>query len=250
MHYPTLSEAIGELRSQKYANHDSPECLADIERLRNGEPLQYVMGYANFLGCHIDMSTKPMIPRYETAYWVEKAAKRIAGDERALRLADLFAGSGNIGIALLKLLPAATMEFHEIDATLFPGIERSLMINNIDRARAQLIVADGLSGLAGKYDALFAVPPYIPFSALPDLDPEQRDHEPHLAFFAEENGRAYHRLLIEKARQFLVPGGHLFMETDMDHKEGTDAMLRGTSWSTVLYTPDPYGALTNVILTA
>lgn len=252
MREPTLEEHVARVLREKHADIASDAFRADEARLRAGEPVEYVLGYADFLGCRIDLVDRPMVPRYETAFWVEKAITEVQSRESVIRspirIADTFSGSGNVGTAILKHIPNTNVEFFELDETLLPGIARSLALNDIDPKRAAISVASGLDGLRGTYDAIFAVPPYVPRAALPDLDPEMRDWEPHLAFFADEDGRAFHRVLIERAWDFLNPGGTLYMETDMDHEEGTRAMLEGTRWSKVEFWPDPYGATPNVVL--
>jgi methylase of polypeptide subunit release factors len=73
-------------------------------------------------------------------------------------------------------------------------------------------------------------------------------YEPHLAFFAHEEGHEFHRILIEKGRDFLKEGGTLFMETDMDHNEWVRDAVKNTAWSSLEFWPDPYGATPNVVL--
>lgn len=253
MREPTLEENIDRVFREKHNERDTPEFRTDEMRLRRGEPVEYILGYADFLGSRIDLADRPMIPRYETAFWVERAIQEVANRQspvagKTTRIADTFAGSGNVGTAILKHVPHATVEFFELDEKLLPGIARTLTRNDIDHRRAKVIAANALDGLTGTYDAIFAVPPYVPREALPDLDPEMRDFEPHLAFFAEEGGRAFHRLLVERAWDFLNEGGTLYVETDFDHEEGTRKMLGGTKWSKVEFWPDPYGATPNVVL--
>ena len=248
--YPSHTQAIAYLLEAKYAGVETTEFLHDAERIRAGEPWEYVLGWADFLGVRIDLADRPMVPRYETGFWVARAIEDLQQHERPLRVADLFAGSGNVGSAVLKHVPNATIEFHERDALLFPGIVRTLSANGIDASRATMVPADALSGLTGKYDALLAVPPYVAYDALPDLDPEQRDYEPHLAFFAEENGTAFQRQLIERAQEFLAPGGTVYMESDMGQEDYLTELARKNSWTHIERRPDPYGAMPNFVLRA
>jgi release factor glutamine methyltransferase len=165
-----------------------------------------------------------------------------------LRIADTFSGAGNVGIALLAHLPNAVVEFFELDPNLTLQIEKSILLNAIDSRRVHVMPASDLEGLTGTYDAIFAVPPYVPYDALPELDPEMIDHEPHLAFFAHDNGHEFHSILIEKGRDFLKEGGTLYMETDMDHNEWVREAVKNTAWKSLEFWPDPYGATPNVVL--
>lgn len=249
-----LNKQIERLRREKYHGEETEEFLRDAERLKNGEPYEYVLGYADFLGAKIDLSYRPMIPRPETAFWVARAIdelKQKSADTtgiKPLRIADTFAGAGNVGVALLKHLPNATVEFFELDPALKVQIEKNVEINDIDPSRARIIAVSDIQGLTGEYDVITAVPPYVPYSALPDLDPEMINFEPHLAFFAHEDGHEFHRILIEKGRDFLKDGGTLYMETDMDHNDWVREHVKGTPWSSLEFWPDPYGATPNVVL--
>lgn len=237
-----------KILQEKYAGAASPAYEADCVRLLKGEPYEYVLGHVDFLGAHIDLSLHPMIPRPETAFWVARAIEELKTKGGSLRLADTFSGAGNVGLALLVNLPHATVDISELDPALKPQIELSLEKNSVVGGRARVITASTLEGLTGTYDAIFAVPPYVPYSALPDLDPEMRDHEPHLAFFAHEDGHEFHRILIAEAWEYLNPGGTLYMEADMDHNDAIRIMVEGTKWSSLEFWPDPYGATPNVVL--
>jgi len=285
-----IDAQIEKLKREKYSGKETDGFLVDAERIRNGEPYEYVLGYVDFLGAHIDLSHRPMIPRPETAFWVARAIEELKTKDGSLRIADTFSGAGNVGIALLKYLPNASVEFFELDPKLKAQIEMSIERNGIDRARTKVINASALDGLekdiepsdldavrgvseardqdvhtrttrgmnerddkemrqvCGLYDAIFAVPPYVPYEALPDLDKEMIEHEPHLAFFAHDNGHEFHKILIEKGRDFLKEGGALYMEADMDHNDAIREMVKNTAWSKLEFWPDPYGATPNVVL--
>lgn len=244
---PTISPRDRERIEQAFA--DDPAALADaLARLENGEPIEYVLGRTEFLGCTIDLSHRPMIPRPETAFWVSRAIDELKRRAEPLRIADTFSGAGNVGTAILSHLPNARVDLSEFDAALLPQIEKNLATNRIDPSRARVVRGDILEGLVGPYDAIFAVPPYVPDAALPDLDPEMIRFEPHLAFFGGEDGHRFHRALIGGAWDLLAPGGTLYMEADMDHEPAIRAMLPGTRWSAIEFWPDPYGATPNVVL--
>lgn len=239
-----------KLKNEKYAGVVTADFFSDAKRLENGEPYEYVLGYVDFCGAHIDLSLHPMIPRPETAFWVTRAIEelKLKYGEEPLRLADIFAGAGNVGLALLANLPHATVDICELDPKLKEQVEINLDKNKIEDGRARVIIASDIQGLEGKYDAILAVPPYVPYEALPDLDREMIEHEPHLAFFAHDDGHEFHKILIDSAWDYLNEGGTLYMEADMDHNDAIREMVKGTKWSKLEFWPDPYGATPNVVL--
>lgn len=244
---PTISEHDRACIEHTFAS-DPAACRDALARLEDGEPIEYILGRGDFLGTIIDLSLRPMIPRPETAFWVARAIDELRGKPGPLRLADTFSGAGNVGIALLKHLPESRVDLSEFDATLIPQIEINVLLNGIDPDRTRIFAGDTLQGLTGSYDAIFAVPPYVPDAALPELDPEMIRFEPHLAFFGGEDGHRFHRALVAGAWDLLAPGGTLYMEADMDHEQAIHAMLPGTRWSSIEFWPDPYGATPNVVL--
>jgi len=239
-----------QLLRDKYHDVVTPAYEADCARLLAGEPYEYVLGHVDFLGAHIDLSQKPMIPRPETAFWVKRAIEELKRQDKPLHLADTFAGAGNVGLALLTHLLSATVDISELDPALASQIEKNLELNHIAPGRARVITASALDGLTGPYDAILAVPPYVPYAALPDLDPEMIHHEPHLAFFAHDDGHEFHRVLISTAYDLLAPGGTLYMEADYDHNEAIKKLVAesGVPWQALEFWPDPYGATPNVVL--
>lgn len=243
-----LERQIQKLKDEKYSGNETADFFSDRERLREGEPYEYVRGSVSFLGAHIDLSLRPMIPRPETAFWVARAIEELKTKNVPLRIADTFAGAGNVALALLTHLPYAVVDISEVDLNLKAQIELNLSKNNIPSSRAAVITASALEGLTGTYDAIFAVPPYVPYAALPELDPEMINFEPHLAFFAHNDGHEFHEILIRDAISLLSPGGTLYMETDMDHMEWVREAVKGTEWSSLEFWPDPYGATPNVVL--
>jgi len=243
-----IDTLIERLKTEKYHGEESDAFQHDVERLQKGEPYEYVLGHVDFLGARIDLSLKPMIPRPETAFWVARAIEELKAKEGPLRIADTFSGAGNVGLAILMHLPNTFVDFFELDPTLKEQIEKSIALNNIDSSRTKVLSASDIQGLTGTYDALFAVPPYVPYEALSELDQEMIDHEPHLAFFAHDNGHEFHRILIENGRDFLKEGGTLYMEADMDHNEWVKEAVKDTAWKSLEFWPDPYGATPNVVL--
>ncbi|MDO8520716.1 MAG: HemK/PrmC family methyltransferase [bacterium] len=142
------------LLNEKYSGVETPAFRTDLKRLERGEPLAYIIGWVDFLGCRIDLSARPLIPRPETEFWVEQAMAEVtsgqwlvASRKNSLKILDLFAGSGCIGIALLKHLPNAMVDFGEKDPRLCKQIEKNIALNAIDPKRTRVIQTDVFSNI-------------------------------------------------------------------------------------------------------
>ena len=228
--YLSHEEAKAKILSEKYGGVPADAFRADCTRIDAHEPWQYVLGYAEFLDCRIDLPVthRAMVPRDETAFWVKRVVDewRDAGPFTAL---DLYAGSGNIGIALAKHLPQAHATFNELDAELLPQIAHSLEINAIDASRATLIAGDSLKNITGKFDVVGANPPYVDPADAGDMDAEMH-YEPQMAFFGSADGFGHLRELIREGKQYLTPRGVLYVECDMTQVEELKKILATSDW--------------------
>src|SRR3989338_8148178 len=150
---PQLSKEIRWLLEEKYHGQLTPIAKRDIARLQKGEHIDYVIGFVDFLGCRIDVSHTLFIPRPETEYWVKQAIGDMQRDaQKNIRCLDLFAGSGCIGVAVLKHVPQAHVDFGEKNKKLLSQIRLNAKLNSTDSKRYKVIQSDGFSSIKGKYD--------------------------------------------------------------------------------------------------
>ncbi len=224
------------LLEEKYGGVRTPECEADCARLQGGEPVAYVIGTQPFLGLTIYLDSKPLIPRPETEWWVERAlGEGIVGESRVL---DLCAGSGAIGCAALKYLPHAHVYFGEIDPAHESTIYKNIRENHLDASRADVRVGDLVAPFVGMtFDLILANPPYIPESR--ELDLSVADHEPSLALRSGPHGLDLMRRLARELRTFLAPNGVAYIECDSEHAEEARTLFAAAGFSATLHT-DPY----------
>jgi release factor glutamine methyltransferase len=236
------------LLREKYNGKETPEFFEDIRRIESGEPVDYVIGFSMFLGAKIDLSHHPMIPRQETEWWVEKAMESIPF--HAINVLDIFAGSGCIGIAILKHFPDAIVDFGEKDPLLIKQIEKNLAINKIAPARAHARETDVFANIPPKkYDFIFANPPYISHDRKYQVARPVMEHEPHLALFADDDGLFFVKKMLKEAPDFLTFDGKLFMEFDQWQKEEIEKLVEDSKFEGVFW-KDQYEKWRAAVLSA
>lgn len=220
-----LDKEISWLLDEKYGGTRPPEAEGDIERLRAGEPLAYVIGFVDFLGSKIDLSQRTLIPRPETEFWVEKQFTTIYRSKlERPKCLDIFAGSGCIGISLLKKIPGSTVDFADIDDRAIRQIEINCKLNGIEKNRYRIIKSDIFENIHDSYDFIFANPPYIAEDKISDVEKSVLDHEPHQALFAGPDGLLFIKKFLDQAQTYLSHGVNLYMEFDSHQKEVLEKM--------------------------
>ena len=216
------------------------------------EPEAYILGSVDFLKCKIDLSKRPLIPRVETEFWVEKAIKVIQAREaiEAIRCLDIFAGSGCIGIALLKHLESAVVDFVDVDEKAVEQIAINAKLNNIDASRFQIIKSDMFENVSGSYDYIFANPPYVAEEKIEDVQDSVLNYEPHNALFGGADGLLYIRTFLEKAHKYLNKGGKIYMEFDPHEKEEIERISKSAGYKEIKFHQDQFQRWRHLSLSA
>lgn len=203
----------GIVLHEKYNGEIKTGIFRDIKRLWAVEPIGYVVGRTLFCGATIDLSLRPIVPRPETEWWVLKAIDEISGDgKNGFRCLDMFAGSGCIGIAVLRSCHRALVDFVDIDDRAIEQIKINLRINNISSDRARVIKSDIFKNVSGKYDYIFANPPYVPRALDNRVFASSLKFEPHLGLFSGYDGCDALFRLIEGVKLHLVSEGKIWVE--------------------------------------
>jgi len=226
----------------------SPEIQKDLARLEAGEPIQYVIGWVDFLGCHIDLSYKPLIPRPETEFWVEQVIKNVKAErgEAPKKILDLCCGSGCIGIAILKHLPQSHVDFVDISTTALEQTQHNLKLNNIDDSRYTTIQSNLFEQLGNDtYDLILTNPPYVDPQA--KLDGGLR-FEPPEALFAQNHGLALIEKIISTYQNHLKPNGKLYMEFGMGQEKEIEQYCEKNRLKTSEFHKDQYGIVRWIML--
>jgi len=165
----------------------------DINALRDGKPVQQVIGYQYFCGHKIYVDENVLIPRQETENLVELVAQLIAEKygEKDVSILDLCCGSGAIGLSLSNEHTKLTLS--DISKKAINNAKRNA--KHFDVNDATFVVGDLFENIKGKYDVIVCNPPYIENEE--NIDEQVYRYEPHLALIAKPGYIFYERVLKE-----------------------------------------------------
>ncbi|MES2014501.1 MAG: HemK family protein methyltransferase [Patescibacteria group bacterium] len=237
------------LLREKHNGQKTSAYESDLLRLHAGEPLAYIIGFIPFLGAKIFLDSHPLIPRPETEYWTEEAVREITvyreqftEKEERIKILDLCAGSGAIGVAVLQRVPGVLVDFADIDSSHFPTIQKNVRTNGIDESLVHILESDIWSAITDTYDFILSNPPYLSKNRTDRIETSVLQSEPEKALFAEENGFALIRKILEGLDAHLKPKGVLYIEHEPEHEE-TLKELAHTLHFKAETLPDQYGVL-------
>lgn len=162
-----------------------------VDRLRNSEPLQYVVGNVNFFGNIFKVNDKVLIPRFETEELVENVINYIKYEfTDAKSLIDLGCGSGAIGLSIKN-------EYPNLDVTLVDISKDALEITkeNMDNLNlsCNIIESDMWTNIKGTYDIIVSNPPYIREDE--EIEEIVKNNEPSIALYGGKDGLDYYRII-------------------------------------------------------
>lgn len=193
------------------------ELAALVARRVGGEPLEVVLGWAEFFGLRTHVAGGVFVPRKRSEFLVRQAAA--LGRAGAVIL-DMCCGSGAIGAALLRELGTAELHAADIDPAALQCAKANLA--GVEAQVHEGDLYDALPAtLRGRVDLLVANAPYVPTGSIGLMPPEAREHEPRVALDGGRDGVDVQRRVAAEAPQWLAPGGHLLIETSAEQARRT-----------------------------
>ena len=188
---------------------------AMVDRRAAGEPLEHVLGWAEFCGLRIAVDPGVFVPRRRTEFLVSQAvtlARKAAAAQPRTVVVDLCCGSGALGVALATALGQVELYAADLDPVAVRCARR-----NVAAVGGQVFQGDLFqplpATLRGRAGILLANAPYVPTEEVALLPPEARLHEPQLSLDGGADGLGILRRVARDAPQWLAPGGHLLSET-------------------------------------
>ncbi|MBO4215001.1 MAG: peptide chain release factor N(5)-glutamine methyltransferase [Bacteroidaceae bacterium] len=255
-----LLERVGGLPAAKALIADGNDLLCRRQsllelaaRISQGEPVQYVIGEADFCGMTLKVKPGVLIPRPETeelVNWVVEETSKLKSQPSARRsqiskLLDIGTGSGCIAIALAKKLESAEVEAWDVSEEALQIAQKNAERNGV---RVKLKKVDVLSTLNSKlstlnhYDIIVSNPPYICEEEKGEMERNVLEHEPDLALFVpNDDPLLFYRKIGSLALQLLGEGGLLFFEINRRFGKEVVNMLQEMGYEEVELRQDMFG---------
>ena len=240
-----------------------------IIRLQNGEPVQYVLGEADFAGRTFHVEPGVLIPRPETAelcQWIEENVSSLEADE-SKQILDICTGSGCIAITLgltipnsevtgwdisedalriaqgnMEMLKAGNVRIEYQDALMLPKAAEAAEISEISEAAKMSEAAEADSALAKNWDIIVSNPPYICEKEKADMEKNVLEHEPSIALFVpDEDPLKFYRAIAEYASSALKSEGALYFEINPIYEKETREMLQSLGFKDIETKDDAFG---------
>ena len=236
------------------------ELEAMMQRLEAGEPVQYVVGVAEFCGRQFHVEPGVLIPRPETGEMVrwmleergciEESGKR--KEERDYQVLDVGTGSGCIAITLALEMPQAKVTAWDISEKALSiaktnakalGAKVTFEQQDILKLGEQNISLSSFHfPLSSKFDLIVSNPPYVCQKEAATMERHVLEHEPHLALFVpDDDPLRFYRAIARYAKETLKSNGLLYFELNPLYASETESMVRELGYAETEIKLDMFG---------
>jgi release factor glutamine methyltransferase len=196
-----------------------------LERLKNHEPIQYILGETEFFGLPFEVNSSVLVPRPETEELVEWIIESIEPG-KSLRILDIGTGSGCIAISLARHLPDTFVSAWDVSPQALETAKNNATKNGVAVSFEQKDVLRITSDQIEQFDIIVSNPPYVRDSEKELMKENVLSHEPHLALFVKDHDPLlFYRKITRLAAKSLSADGLLFFEINRDFGQETMDLL-------------------------
>ncbi|WP_020658451.1 putative protein N(5)-glutamine methyltransferase [Amycolatopsis benzoatilytica] len=206
-----------------------------VRRRVAGEPLEYVLGWAEFAGRRFVVAPGVFVPRHRTELLVRLAA----GFARTRSVVlDLCCGSGALGATVAAEVPGIELYAADIE----PAAVECARRNVPGKVCEGDLYSPLPASLRGRVNVLISNVPYVPTDEVALMPPEARDHEPRVALDGGPDGLDVLRRVVAEAPEWLAPGGHVLFEASERQAEAAAAEVRRAGLAAAVEQSEELGA--------
>lgn len=209
-----LTQFVLHLR-QEVSEEDEKLLSSIFNKLKAHKPAQYILGFEDFHGLRFLVDERVLIPRPET----EELVKLILAEnpKTELKVLDIGTGSGAIAVSLKESCPLWQVTASDLSVDALELARENAKLNQVD---ISFIQSDVFEVISDSFDIIVSNPPYISENDKDEVGINVLASEPKMALFADEDGLAIYRQIIERAAKHLSPQGKLYFE--IGYKQGSD----------------------------
>ena len=215
-----------------------------LNRLKEQEPIQYIIGETYFYGMQFKVTKDTLIPRPETEELVEWILRTIKKENPAIL--DIGTGSGCIAISLAKHLPNAQIYAMDISEKALEVTKANAALNQVKVTTFKGDILDKSCwdslGKELKFDIIVSNPPYVREQEKQEIKPNVLHYEPHQALFVTNNNPLqFYEAISDFAVKNLKALGSLFFEINQYLGEETLQLIQNADFENVILKKDLFG---------
>lgn len=197
-----------------------------LARLKNHEPIQYIIGETEFFGLTFSVDNNVLVPRPETEELVQWVLEDFALEEKSLKILDIGTGSGCIAISLARHLPKAKVSALDISEKALEIAKANAKNNEVEISFIQQDILK-TETLSGHWDIIVSNPPYVRELEKKEMQRNVLDHEPETALYVkDQDPLLFYNKITKLAKKALNPKAKLYFEINQYLAEETKTMMQ------------------------
>lgn len=214
--------------------------LQKIERLKNHEPIQYILENQEFMGFNFYVDKNVLIPQPDTENLVEEVINIVQkNDLKYPKILDLCTGSGAIAISLAKLIKGSIVYGSDISESALRIAENNSVSN---QANVLFMKSDMFKNIFKdfRFNIIVSNPPYIETEVIKTLEQEVQN-EPHIALDGGKDGLKFYREIAENSKRYLEDNGVLALEIGYNQRKAVENILKDNEYKNIYSIKDLSG---------
>ena len=221
--------------------HEEDHLFEVLQRLKEQEPIQYILGETQFASLRFRVDKSVLIPRPETEDLVRWVQEDQENSKTSLSILDIGTGSGCIAIALAKYIPGSNLWAIDVSEEALEIAKHNAEINEVEVEFLPLDITK-TSSLGRSFDIIVSNPPYVRFLEKAEMKANVVNFEPHIALYVEDDDPlVFYRHIARFAKDNLASGGLIYLELNQYLAKETIALFEEEKFSEIELRKDLFG---------